>query len=333
MRGNKIFLVAGFCLAAAACNDGGADGKGGVIAAPSPSPTATLTPTPTPSPTSPAPTPTPTPGSGYLRFTDLTGSQSFRAGCAGITLRATGLTPALDGIHPFDNAVIMSFTSDPRTFTINRFNNSYTQTFQPRDKDSLAPTRAVAYTKVVSPSQSDTFLLDQSAIAGTPLDYVRRTVSTLQVAAVQHCVLGITTRLDDFPTAPATDYTSFAIDGIVYDRSSGSLETYQLSPSTMQFRIDWSTGTVAATVHLIGTPNIGPNKDFGTFSGAAPLDPATGGFAGSLDSMPGSVTSQFSGTVFGPQAKEFGFAFNLGHMTGSPSDYDLVIVGTAAGTY
>ena len=245
---------------------------------------------------------------------------------------AAGLTPALDGIHPFNSDVVMSFTSDPRTFTISRFSNGYTYVSSGGQGFALADPGG-AYSKVVSPGETDKFLLGQLTIgSGVPLDYVRYTVSTLQIAAVQYCALGVTTALTDFPTAPTVDFTTFALRGIAYDRSSGSLLLYSLEQSGMQFSVDQVSSTVGVTMHLVGNSGSGGTKDFGTFSGTAPLNGITGGYAGTLDSTPNSVTAQFSGAFFGSQAKEFGFAFNLGRMAGSPSDYDLVIIGTAQGT-
>lgn len=332
MPNYKALLTIGCSLIVAACDAGtGTGGGGGVIVAPTPTPSPAPTPTSTPTP---VPTPTPTPGpSGYLRFTDLTGSQSFRAACAGVVTRDTIQTPIPDGIHPFSDDIVMSFTSNPRTFTIKRFNNGYSQTFGPENKLALPGQATDYYEKVVSPSQRDRFHLYQPVISGVQLNYVREAVSTLQVSARQRCMLGVPTRSNDWPTGSVVDYTSFLINGSVWERFGNTVQTYSLAPSsTMQFRVDLMSGTVTPVLHLIGVDG-GPQKDFGTFTGTGFIDRTSGGYSGTLTSPanPGA-TLQFAGAFFGPQLKEFGFAFNLGRMSGSPSDYDLIVLATASGT-
>lgn len=302
MRSVVAFIMGGLILAG--CSGGAASGGsgGGVI---------TPTPTPTPSPT-PSPTPTGTPTASYLKFSDLSGDQSYQSACSSIYMLGEGNTPGLNGTSEFDQGVF-SYASATQTYTINLINSGYTQSFGPSNLDSTLPSGTVAaYTKVINPSETDKLALSLLQIDGSAFDYTRL-VHFATNGKSQNCVIGVPTLTSDAPVGIAVIYSQIRVAGTAYDSSSGKTIAYDLSKSTATFIVDLTTGAVYPTIHLIGSVSGSPDKDLGIFSGEGSVGIQDGkvsnvGYTGVLN-VSDSGFFRFNGAFFGPQGKEFAFLF------------------------
>lgn len=293
MRVTVAAVMGGLFLAACSSGSSGGGGGGGTVV------------TPTPSPSS-----SPTPTASYSKFADLTGDQSYPSTCNGIYMAGEGNTPGLEGVTHFEPGVL-SYAAAGQTYTMGRINSGYVQTFGPADRDATVPSGTVAaYTKTVNPSQKDALALSLLKIDGAAFDYVRLVRATLQ-NVINSCIIGVPTRVTDIPPGTTAGYPRVAVAGTAYDSSSGTTIAYDLAKSSAALTVDLTTGIVHPAIHLIGSANGHPDKDFGNFTGEGSVGLQDGevvnvGFDGHLNvSEPGVVV--FNGAFFGPQGREFAF--------------------------
>ena len=149
-----------------------------------------------------------------------------------------------------------------------------------------------------------------------PLEYARVASVLTNIngqARTYNCIIGVPTLVTDVPTATSVTYRA-AYGGSVYRTSAGITAPYSLGKTAVTLSADRITGKVTMSLHLIGTPAAGgADVDFGTVTGTADIDPATGGYYGSVWTSPtlNVVFGQFSGRFYGPQGLETEIAVSL----------------------
>ncbi|WP_413740714.1 hypothetical protein [Sphingomonas sp. Sphisp66] len=336
----KKHLPGGVALSLlAACSGGGGGGdmggSGGTgSVTPTPTPTATASPTPTPSP---SPTPTPS----YPLFSALAGDQSYASAC-------TGTSPATDRAGTLTTTAFyyrgggpISYAAATQTYTVYSTTNAR-NSFVPADRDNTAPANVIAFSKPsVNTPGTERFQIIQPSAGGVSFDYSRTAFMDMSggpgsgnvARSTNYCILGVPTLLTDIPSAPIVTFTRFAVGGEAQDSTSGHLLVYTLAKSSATMQVDLTTGMIAVSLHLVGT-NGGTDKDFGTFSSTTNIDQSNAGFfgVGLIGGVPapGVASLPYQGGFFGPQGKEFAYAFSKTELdiSGRPA---LTIIGTVNG--
>jgi hypothetical protein len=210
--------------------------------------------------------------------------------------------------------------------------------FGPSARDPSAPPGTIAYAKPGRVDGTSRFTITRPVQPGAIFDYSRSafidtdgaSASTTQPRTTAYCILGVPTVAADVPAGGTITFTRFAVRGEAFDKRGGSLESYTLDGSTVTMVVT-ATGQFTSTLRLIGRTQAGVVRDIGTYNvqgfiGPNPDIPLSGqtGIAGS--------NLVVSGAFFGPQAREFGYYFQLSQTSNaSPFNVELLIVGTVLG--
>jgi hypothetical protein len=240
----------------------------------------------------------------------------------------------------------ISYTASTQTYSIFAPNN-VSDTFGPAHRDFSAPATSIAFAKPSRAAGTSRFAINLPSGAGAVHDFSRSAVfdtdgaptSGTQIRTIGYCTLGVPTLVTDIPNTMIVNFTRFAIQGDAFDRRSGSLETLRLDTSLATMTVDVSAGVFVSVVRLIGTSASGAVRELGIYTVQGALDAETGGFSGSGSRdgppSPGAASLAISGGFYGPQGKEFGYAFRLSQNSspppGMPSDVELSILGTVSG--
>lgn len=315
-------FAGGLCLTA--CGGGGG-GNGGQAP-----PVGGVPTTPAPPPPAP-PTPPPPAGPTYSTFDNLQGNQAFSTSCA--PLQFSSQVPLAFLATEFGRDIPIDYQAASQTYSFLAEGRSLS--FGPADRDASAPAGVVAYAKPGA-SGTDRFAIARPAVGNIGLDYVRAaTVNTSRfgLRETYSCVLGVPTLVTDVPAATTVSFGRVGVAAAAYDRSSGRVIEYTLAKSEATFVVDLTTGRVNLTMRLIGTPVTGGGADvaFGTVTGAGTVDAATGGFDGQFASTDREANGFFGGAFFGPQGREFGFAYGFSGRTSNAQEL-FASSGTVAGT-
>ncbi len=294
-------------VALSACG-GGSGGGGGSVVTPTPTPT----PVPTPAP-SPTPSPTPTPS--YPRFTELTGSQTFRTACAALDLNAA--PPAPQPATDFGNGFDLSYTAGTETYLLTGDGQSLS--YGPAQREAPAPSGAVSYTRMAD-GFTQRFTLGIPTTGGTALDYTRGlSLRALRLGrpAQYQCIYGVPTLATDLPAASVV-YARTNLIGTIYAATTGSAQqVYSTEASVVTLTLDPATSRMSFTLRLLGTLQTasGPAAtatDLGTYTGTGTINAARTSYAGTLTSSDRTVqVGTFGGWLFGPQAREAGMTLSL----------------------
>lgn len=332
-RGIASLLLASCALAGC----GGEGGSTGTAATP-PTPPPVATPTPMPPTPPPAPAPPPPAGPTYATFDQLTGDQSYAGNCAGYLAPSSGI-PRSPSVSGFARSGPIVYTAATQTYTVSVYDGR--RTYAPGDRVAGTPTGTIAFSKG-SGQNAERFEITQPVAGGVPLVYARQGYSLVtspsffagqQDRRIGYCLLGNPTLTTDIPTASTVTFPRLTVRGDAYDRSTGSVVAYTLGKSTATMTVDLTTGRLQTIVHLIGTNAAGGDIDLGTYDAAASLDDSTAGFIGGLSPpMPGVPSFTISGGFYGPQGKEFGYAFS--RIVGEPNidrNTDVTIAGVVFG--
>ncbi|MET0307128.1 MAG: hypothetical protein ABW023_00345 [Sphingomonas sp.] len=235
---------------------------------------------------------------------------------------------------------MISYSAVSQTYTVFSTTNAR-NSFGPADRDPTAPANVIAFAKPsVNTPGTERFQIIQPSAGAVPVDYSRTAFMDMSggpgsgnvARSTSYCILGVPTLITDIPSAPVVDFTRFSVSGEAQDSSSGHLLVYSLAKSSATMRVDLTTGQFTTTVDLIGT-NGGVDRSLGTYSAVSSIDQTTAGFFGSAylngAPQPGVVPIGFQGGFFGPQGKEFGYAFTRSSSTNG--DTTLVVIGTVTG--
>jgi hypothetical protein len=298
------YAVISGAMMLAACSGSGTDP--GSVATPTPTPAVTATPTPV---ASPSPTPTPV---SYTKYADLSGDRTFASSCTSMVNNQS--PPAVNPASLPALGLSLAYAAGPQSWTIG--GDGLNLVFGPGDIDSTAPAGAQFYAKA-SASGTDRLRIQVPGIVGVgPLEYARVASVLTNIngqARTYNCIIGVPTLVTDVPTATSVTYRA-AYGGSVYRTSAGITAPYSLGKTAVTLSADRITGKVTMSLHLIGTPAAGgADVDFGTVTGTADIDPATGGYYGSVWTSPtlNVVFGQFSGRFYGPQGLETEIAVSL----------------------
>lgn len=259
----------------------------------------------------------------------MPGDQLFKSACA--PLNFNGPVPLAFVATPFGQGIEINYQATPQTYAIQAEGSLLT--FGPADRDASAPSNIKAYQK--GPNNADRFQLARPIINGTGLDYGRSaTLMTTRFGSriTYACVIGVQTLVTDVPAATTVSFTQIGVGATAYDASSGSVVIYSLAKTPVTFTVNLTTLKVDLSMRLVGTPaGGGADVNLGTVTGTGTLNADTGSFEGQFASTDREANGSFGGTFFGPQRREFGFAYGF---SGRNSSAQLVFSsgGTVLGT-
>ena len=308
-------LVAMASVALASCGGGGGGSSLPIISAPAPTPTPTPTSTPTPSPTS----------ASYPTYGQLTGDQSFKTACAALRYDYSPALPVT--ATAFGRGLTLGYTAASQTYLVSPDGSdtglfgSQPRSYGPADRDTTATT-GLSYARTGNGFQ-ERLTIGSNAAGGASPDHVRGLFLRVPLygstapnasAAQYQCVFGVPTRLDDLPAASMT-YTRGGLNGVATSYpSTGAPESYAVTQSQVSVAVDFATGRLTTTVHLIGalqtaTGTATTTTDLGTYTAAATIDRSAGSYGGQITSVDRVVqTASLAGWFFGPQAGEAAFS-------------------------
>lgn len=295
---HRMMTALGGAMLLAACSGGGGGGGSGSGTV--------ITPTPTTS------TPTPTPSFSYTKFADLTGDQNFASSCTAITIATT---PVVYPATAPDAGSTIAYAAGPQTWTV--AGDGLVLTFTPAERDTTLPAQVIGYNKPAPGNER--LRIATVGIGTTPAEYFRTV--TLNAAPPggprnYSCVIGVKTQTADVPVGTNFSFNA-RISGFLFRGVPGSpLVQYSINNSIVGFDVNLATSKIAISIRLIGSPlpaGSGADVDFGTVTGTADIDPATGGYyASSFASTSMTVPfAQLSGRFYGPQGKEAGYVMTL----------------------
>ena len=138
-------------------------------------------------------------------------------------------------------------------------------------------------------------------------------------------VFGVQTQASDVPTTGTATYTGVAGGTAIL---AGSPSGASLAGSTATLTANFGAGSISTVLALIMTPGGGTPTALDTLTGIGSLGAVKPGFSGTLTGS-GSVTGNFAGAFFGPQAAEFGYDFLVGGTTAAGLGFTGI--GGAAG--
>ena len=137
-------------------------------------------------------------------------------------------------------------------------------------------------------------------------------------------VFGVQTLASDVPTTGTATYVGGAGGTAIL---AGSSTGVSLAGSTASLTANFATGSIATALTLIMNPG-GVPTTLDVLTGTGSLGAVKPGFSGTLTGT-GSVTGNFAGAFFGPQAAEFGYDFQVGGTTAAGQGFTAL--GGAAG--
>ncbi|WP_157081258.1 transferrin-binding protein-like solute binding protein [Novosphingobium naphthalenivorans] len=227
----------------------------------------------------------------------------------------------------------IAYLSASQSYSV--LNSTPNFTFGPADLVSSSTT-IIDYHHAGSDSEAANFTIENPSSAFT---YTRR--SNLLSQFVQgpggtdgrriFCVLGTPTRTDDIPPQSKVNFTQFAINGVIYDRRSGSTKFYTVSSGSATLSVDLTTGVVASNLSLHGVDSQGNTVDLGPYNMQASIDINTAGFFGVPSVIETGTAAGFEGGFYGPQGAEFGYVFHEYRYAPNSGQFDLVFLGSVVG--
>ncbi|MBO9622989.1 MAG: transferrin-binding protein-like solute binding protein [Sphingomonas sp.] len=324
-------IAAGMLLMLESCNGG--------------SPSPTPSPTPSPSPTSsPAPTPSPTATPTAFPLTSAAEFDSISARVNYTGDPAAHIVIEAGSVAGLSNAVRVSLTGAIATGSFGVKDNGE-QTFFTNANVTLAPDPTVT---------EYMFRIEDSATAGkfSQLDFLNNSIASQvtsnAVFARSHVsyanwwrsdstagqkrfttsVFGYSTAAAQVPTSGTSSYASGATGRVIRAFADGSSTERVTGTATVS--VNFATGLIDATISLSTCPfpRCANALVIGTFSGQASIPAGGNAFTGTISSADGA-TGSFTGTFFGPQAKEIGMSFVIRGTYGAGADQRIVggIVG------
>nr|WP_275230554.1 transferrin-binding protein-like solute binding protein [Novosphingobium album (ex Liu et al. 2023)] len=244
--------------------------------------------------------------------------------------------PIPRGISDFEPEGRIRYDSTSQVYSLLQPNSSTFYSFAPEDRIA-SEAGAIRFQKAMPDNLSAEFTIENP---GSLLTYARRSDFDLTLNSDgthrdsdrAFCILGVPTRIDDRPTQPIIDFTSFAFDGVIYDRRSGTAKVYDVDGGTATLRVDLNTGTVTSRLTLRGIDANGAHVEIGPIDYEAGIDASTAGFGGARLNPDPQEISQIRGGFFGPQGAEFGYIFNSSRYGGTDiGRFDLYYFGTVVG--
>lgn len=262
---------------------------------------------------------TSTPAPTYTKLEDLSGNQTFQS--AGIHYSVANGETLGPSIQQYSDGVVIEYTASTDSFTVTAPDNTSLEfgatTGSPPPLFFPQPDTTTFF------NGSDSFSIQVPTVNGVALSYMTTgDWSHIEngVSSIYLSIFGVPTTADDMPRNGTATYQT-SINGSALDNFS---TFYTLGAnSTATFSANFGTGTVSTTLNLIGITTVNPTPvDFGSYTGSGVIASGTPGFSGTLAPAAGnalSLTGEFSGAFFGPQAAEMGYAWYLGSGTGRSS--------------
>ena len=319
---NITALSSALILVACSGGGGGSTGSGSIV-----------TPTPTPSPSASAsPTPTPSPTASYTKFADLTGDLTLASACTAIRITAP---PIVSPASLPDQGLAFTYASGAQSWGVT--GDGLALTFTAAERDPTLPTQVIGYNKTSS-TPTERLRIATVGIGTTPAEYFRTATVTANAPGANGrnytCIVGVKTLVTDAPAGTTFNFPNSRIAGFLFrvaPPGGGAQVQYSMNNTTVGFDVNLATGEVKLVIHLIGSPNpagSGADVDFGTLTGIADIDPATGAYYGTSWTSPDMAITfpQVSGRFFGPQGKESGYVLTL--IANKPDGSQIYISGS-----
>lgn len=271
----------------------------------------------------------------YTPFASLTGVQNFASAGINYTVLVPlgGSTPnfSTKALETLGTGVAVQYdtASGNITFTAP---NGLNATFTAADVNAGAstPTSRV-FTRLVSGGVLGGSLTTPT-ISGVPLSYTRIATFFAQGAPAApsgfdgHAfVFGVQTQASDVPLNGTATYTGGA-GGSAF--IGGSVTAVRLTGAPASLTANFGSGTITTALTLAYTPSGGSLTTLDVLTGTGSLGATLPGFSGTLAGT-GSVTGNFVGAFYGPQAAEFGYDFLVGGTNGAGTAYSAL--GSAIG--
>lgn len=206
-----------------------------------------------------------------------------------------------------------------------------TGTFLPSDK-TLEISTEVAFSKTIGSNGTIGSL--RLIRPASSYEYSRISAFNIRTPSTGYetttfCAVGVPTRVNDIPTSATVSFTQFAIAGVAYDRSGGSIVAYTLS-AAVSMGVDVRNGVFQSTVALVGTSANGATLNLGSYNLVGTINQTDGTFFAGQD-VANSTGFRINGQFFGPEGKEFGYSFELSRYNSNNSNFNRVIKGAIIG--
>lgn len=273
--------------------------------------------------------PPPPPPPVYTPFAALTGVQNFASAGVGY---GQGPVPSggsgfhLKAVETLGTGVAVQLDTGSGAITFTAPNGAST-TFTAANVVATTPTTLV-YNKPNPAGGIFGGSFTTPSVSGVPLSYTRFasffTAGTPAGFDGHAFVFGVQTQASDVPTTGVATYSGGA-GGTALLATGGS----QALTGTASLTADFSTGSISTVLSLLRVSAGVPPTPLDILTGTGSLGSVKPGFAGTLTGS-GSVTGNFAGAFFGPQAAEFGYDFLIGGV--NAQGLGFTAVGAAAGT-
>lgn len=251
-----------------------------------------------------------TPAPTYTKLANLSGDQTFQS--AGIHFTFVNGAQRGYSSQKFGSGVVIAY---------NAANNSYTLTAPDGTTDTFSSATGTPPPSVNSQPNSGlhyygnrgSLSLTVPSVNGVALSYIAVSDwNEIQNGVQSHYfgISGVPTIASDMPKNGTATYKTSVVGNVL----SGLTPRFLQSSSTASFSANFGSGTVSTTLNLVGGGVNQVPVDFGSYSGSGNITSGGPGFSGTLASVTGnpiSVTGEFSGAFFGPQATEMGYAWYL----------------------
>lgn len=287
---------------------------------------------------------TPAPSPTYSKFSELTGTQTFRTSCAGVEF--VGPQRSAIPAAPFGQGVTLTSNRDAPAFDIQSdglglTSAGFTLSFSAADRDTSTDPALEIFAKVNGNGFTERFSSFAPAnTSSSRLEYGRFgqiVAQTPNGLANMYCAFGVPTELNDSPSSNI-EFAETRFYGSVYviqNAGAGPTTSYAISNSTSRLTANPTTGEIDVTLEIKGREILNGGgtsstvTDLGTFTGSTGIDGSTQNFDDVLVDSSNTVAGTFAGWFFGPQGNEFGYAFSLNTRRADSSD--LVVGGVVFG--
>ena len=228
---------------------------------------------------------------------------------SGIQADVSNAVPAYAN-NTYGSGVTVAYTASSDSYTLTAPNGTV-QAFLPSDITSTPGSSAVAYVKSAG-ANFDLFAIAPASVNGVTLSYTLFGTwlhATGSATTIWLTAGGVPTQANDMPRNGTASYSTTVTGNAQMLANPAAGYTLDAN-STATFSANFSAGTVATSLNLVGVPTSGggATSSFGTFNGTGTIASSGPGFSGTFT---GPVAGTFSGNFNGPQAAEMAYGWGL----------------------
>ena len=184
---------------------------------------------------------TPPPTISYKKYTELTGDQSFKTGCAGLTSASERIDAFGFGRYQDIPTTISidyaAATQSWRTVGQSYFAKPIDWTFTPAMIQASPPADAIYYRKDNPDGTAERFYISARPLGAQAPEYVRASLLTYRFDTdppeYRYCVFGVPTELNDTRPTTTVTYANASVGGFALFGSGSTIGSYDLGESTV----------------------------------------------------------------------------------------------------